>query len=445
MPKRRASDEVDTLIIGAGAAGLGAAAELASRDLPVTVLEARDRIGGRILTGRDSLTPIPVELGAEFIHGRSESVMRWLAACNQCAVDAPQARWTLSKNKLQPGDTLFDEMRSRLDKLAVRQDMPFAQFLQRHSRSLPPAIREFARTLVEGFDAADAKRVSTIEVLKEWSGSAAADSETFRPLTGYDTLMNAIQHSFKPDRVHVRLGVCVRQISWKRDSIDIDAVQHGRPIRVHARRAIVTLPLGVLQLPASSPHAVRFDPPLRQKQNALSLLAAGPVIKMILRFSRPFWDELGECKYKDAAFFHAPDAAFPTFWTSLPIRTSVLVAWSAGPNADRLSGARREDLLEHVFETLRRLFGRRVNYRALLEGFAYHDWQRDPFACGAYSYVLANGRSARATLARPLENTLFFAGEACDTQGEAASVGGALASGQRAASLAIESLSTSEG
>jgi monoamine oxidase len=435
MPtRRRRSDETDTLIIGAGAAGLAAAAELAAHDVSVTVLEARVRTGGRIFTGRDSLTPIPLEFGAEFIHGRSASVMQWLSASNHAAIDAPQTRWTLEDGELRPGDDVFENMRTRLDRIGKpRRDMPFAEFLARHSRQLTREVREFARMLVEGFDAADATRVSTFEVLEEWSGSAAADAVTFRPLNGYDTLMRSIQNAFKPDRVHLRLGTVVQQVTWKRGSVEVEALQHSEPIRIRARRAIVTLPLGVLQLPSASPHAVRFDPPLRHKMTALSHLAAGPVIKLILRFTRPFWSELDDCKYKDAAFFHAPNAPFPTFWTSVPVRTSVLVAWAAGPNAQRLEGSSRDDLLRYVFDTLRQLFGRRVNYRAELEGFAYHDWQRDPFACGAYSYVLANGRAARALLARPLDKTLFFAGEAADTQDEAAAVGGALESGKRAA------------
>jgi monoamine oxidase len=439
--RARAEEQTETLIIGAGAAGLSAAAELAANDVPVTLLEARERIGGRILTARDALTPIPLELGAEFIHGQSESVMRWLKSANQAAVDAPQTRWTLKDGELRRGDALFELMRKKLDELTpLRKDMPFAEFLQKHSRALPASVREFATTLVQGFDAADATRVSAIEVLKEWSGSAAADGPTFRPAHGYDRLTSAIQNSFKPDRVHLRLGVNVRQIAWKRGLVEVDVIRHSEPIRLRARRVIVTLPLGVLQLPSASPHAIRFDPPLRQKQSALAHLASGPVIKMILRFSRPFWAEIENCKYNDSAFFHAPKGAFPTFWTSIPMRTPVLAAWAAGPNAQKLEGARSDDLLGHAFETLRELFGRRVNYRRELEGFAFHDWQRDPLSCGAYSYVLANGRGARTALARPLEDTLFFAGEACDTQGESAAVGGALESGAQAARLILETL-----
>lgn len=104
----------------------------------------------------------------------------------------------------------------------------------------------------------------------------------------------------------------------------------------------------------------------------------------------------------------------------------------------RLAEKREDEIISAVLDSLRTIFGRRLDYRSLLEGFCWHDWQRDPFACGAYSYVLANGATARHSLAQPVEDTLFFGGEACATGNEAASVGGALQSGKRAARQLLE-------
>jgi monoamine oxidase len=195
----------------------------------------------------------------------------------------------------------------------------------------------------------------------------------------------------------------------------------------------------VLQQPPSAPGGVSFDPDLPTRRSALARLAMGPVIKLALQFDRPFWEEIDGARYRDAAFFFAPNAAFPTFWTALPVRTPVLVAWSAGPNAERLRGLERRDVLTQAFASLRRVFGRRA-YATLVERCAWHDWQADPYALGAYSYVLAGGGRARRALARSLQNTLYFAGEACDIEGEAGTVGGALASGRRAAREVLEGL-----
>jgi monoamine oxidase len=116
------------------------------------------------------------------------------------------------------------------------------------------------------------------------------------------------------------------------------------------------------------------------------------------------------------------------------VRTPLLVAWAAGPNADRLAGASRSEVVQQALQSLGTTFGGRVNrdIENSLEGAWVHDWQSDPFARGAYSYVTVAGDKAREQLAAPLRNTLFFAGEAADTE-EAGTVAGALRSGMRAA------------
>jgi monoamine oxidase len=299
-------------------------------------------------------------------------------------------------------------------------------------------VREIACAMVEGFDAADTTRISAREVREEWSGPAAADGPTFRPLHGYDVLLHAIRGGLDPEHAPIRLETIVRSVDWRKGRVEIDAERHGEIVRIKAKRAVVTIPLGVLQLPDTAPGSVGFSPELGSKRKALEHLATGPVIKIVLTFSRAFWAETKSCRYRDAAFFFAPRAAFPTFWTSLPVRTATLVAWSAGPNAQRLQDIGENGVLREVFSSLRALFGRQ-DYSSLLESVAWHDWQSDPYARGAYSYVLAQGSGARQTLAAPLDDTLFFAGEACDTQGEAATVGGALRSGAVAARQVLDS------
>lgn len=437
------SRDADTLIIGAGAAGLAAASELAANGHHVTVFEARKRLGGRILTDRTTTAPVPIELGAEFIHGESPAVMRWLAAARDVAIDASRERWSVAGGGLRRADGGLRELNRVFARLsAPHPDVSFAEYLERHRRSVPPAIRRRARMLVEGFDAADVTRISAREVLDEWSGPAAADGPTFRPGRGYDTLIQAIRDTLPADRATLQLGTIVREVAWRKGRVTIDAERHGEPVRLQAARTIVTLPLGVLQLPAASPHAVRFTPELRAKRSALEHLATGPVIKVVMQFARPFWAELDGSRYRNAAFFFAPQATFPTFWTSLPLRSSVLVAWCAGSRAQALVGKTRDEILTSVVASLRSLFGRR-NYHAMLESVSFHDWQADPFACGAYSYVMTGGTRARRALAVPVEDTLFFAGEACDTEGAAATVGGALQSGARAARQVLERVAAS--
>jgi monoamine oxidase len=439
MKKKSRSPTFDVIVIGAGAAGLAAAATLAEHGKRVCIVEARDRIGGRIFTRNEPDVPIPLELGAEFIHGRSPVTLRWLRRFNTPIVDASQTRFSIRGGKLQDADDVFDEMKSGLARVRrPAKDIAFAEFLDGPARRvLSPAARRFARTLVEGFDAADATRASTREILDEWSGSSAADAPTFRPLHGYGGLVTAIASDFDPTQVHLHLNTIVGEVSWSRGRVEVNATHFGERVSFVASQAIVTLPIGVLQLPAHSPHAVRFTPELRDKQRALMGLAAGPVIKVMLKFREAFWEETHDGKLRDAAFLHAPDAPFPTFWTPLPMRAPVLAAWCAGPNATRLSGLNESQIVSRALESVTILLGDRARVMSQLRGAHVHDWQADPFACGAYSFVTVGAGAARAALSRPTERTLFFAGEAVDTEGEPATVAGALQSGERAAHQAV--------
>ncbi len=137
-------------------------------------------------------------------------------------------------------------------------------------------------------------------------------------------------------------------------------------------------------------------------------------------------------------FFHGDDLPFRTFWTTLPIRSSALIAWAGGPRVAELDAAANvNSLTQKALESLDSMFGKQWDIADEFVASYCHDWQRDPFARGAYSYIGVGGGGARAELGKPVENTLFFAGEATDDTGEAATVTGALQSGERAANELI--------
>ena len=128
------------------------------------------------------------------------------------------------------------------------------------------------------------------------------------------------------------------------------------------------------------------------------------------------------------AFFHSPAAPFPTFWTPLPMRAPLLTCWAGGPKAARLTGAPERKLIRAALASVESVFGRVGG----LAGVYVQDWHDDPLSRGGYSYVRVDGAGAREQLALPLDQTIFFAGEATDSE-EAGTVAGALRSGQRAA------------
>jgi monoamine oxidase len=436
-------DSWDVVIIGAGVSGLAAAHELRESGRSVLLLEARDRVGGRAWTRHEPDLSAPIELGAEFIHGRVPETFELLREVGKAALDTSGAHWTLRDGKLeQRTEDLFEHIQQAIEKSHAldEPDVPFDTWLSRSERyGLSAEARDMARTFVEGFDAADPARVSTHFVAREWGSGGLLDAPQFRPLGGYSSVLSALGGALDRERMRVQLQTVVREVRWKRGSVEIDATFLDQPFHVKAPRAIITLPLAVLQAPVGLQGAVRFTPELTSKRTALAGLAAGPVLKLSLQFRRAFWEDVAGGKYRDASFFHSAQTAFPTFWTTLPVRSPLLTAWVGGPKAAALSSAPVPEIVRQAMASLSTVFGGRPVGEFELEAAYLHNWQTDPFARGAYSYVTAGGGDARKVLARPIEGTLFFAGEATD-EDEAATVGGALQSGARAAREVKKSL-----
>jgi monoamine oxidase len=427
----------DVIVIGAGAAGLMAARELLQAGRSVAVLEARDRVGGRIWTRREAGFPAPIELGAEFIHGNAALTLALLSEAGTTTIEGSDADVTLHDGKPMRREELFPQILDALkaSKALAQQDMSFDALLDQHlAQTLSPALRERARGMAEGFDAVDTSRASARAIAAEWSSDILGSAPQSRPEHGYESLLVALMAPLHSARLRLQLQSTVRSVRWSRHSVEVGGEYLGKPFALHAPRAIVTLPVGVLQQPHNTAGAVQFTPALAAKKDALQGLASGPVMKLQLRFASSFWGTLEDGRYHDALFFHAPEAEIATFWTQAPSRAPLLVAWAGGPRALRVAaGASPADLVHKALASLRVMFGRRVDFAGGLEGYYYHDWLQDPFARGAYSYVTVGGGDARRALALPIDGTLFFAGEATDVEGEATTVTGALQSGMRAA------------
>jgi monoamine oxidase len=398
----RSPVQVDVLVVGAGAAGLAAAAELRRAGRSVLIVEARDRIGGRCHTRRLPGIPAPVELGAEFIHGRPEATFSLMQKAGIAAVDSTRTQLLALDGKLQSVN-----MFAHAQRLARRppkgRDLSFRAFLAR--QRLPKLTRILGTMMVQGFDAADPRLASAREIVAEW---AEVSSLQPRPLGGYGPLLEFLARETK-----VQLQTVVREVRWKRSSVEVRGTFRGERWSAWAPRAVITLPIGVLP-------SLR----IKEKSAALARLASGPVIRVAMAFREAFWER----HHPGVAFFHSPNAAFPTFWTPLPMHAPLLTAWAGGPKAARLTGSSEMFLLRKALESVRSVLGNIEEP----SGFAIHDWQADPYARGGYSYVQVGGTGAREGLAEPLEETLYFAGEATDTE-QSGTVGGALASGLRAA------------
>ncbi len=209
-----------------------------------------------------------------------------------------------------------------------------------------------------------------------------------------------------------------------------------------APRVLVTVPLGVLLAAPRQKGGISFSPRLPQsKQEALRKLEMGHVMRITLQFKERFWEKVHPHGGKDLnktlsdlSFLFSDDERFPTWWTKMPAKFPIITGWAPFKSADVLSGRHSKIVIGKALTTLSRLTDMpKSDLENLLEKAHFHDWQSDPFSRGAYSYVKVGGKDAPGILGRPVERTLFFAGEATDISGHTGTVHGAIASGKRAA------------
>ena len=432
-------DHTEVLIIGAGVAGLAAAREIAIAGCRVRVIEARGRIGGRVFTHKDSDSQLPIELGAEFVHGKSPVLWQLAERAHLKIQRTSQRHWYFEDGKLTKSAAFWRKIEDVNEQMQeADHDQSLKEFLAtRPNDEKTERTKAMLVRYVEGFHAADIGRIGIQGIVK---ANEAADSidgdQSFRFLDGYDSLMNALGAEAESHGAELDLNTVVKEIHWS---------EHGRvqllcdagngPISFTADRALITLPLGVLQS-----GAIQFIPELpNDKRAAIDHLIMGNVLRIALRFRERFWEdvklwdqEARMVSFDDAGFFHYPDAPFPTWWTQLPMRAPLLVGWAGGPKADAITGS-ADALVRKAIESLSLIFNLSAeDIQSQLVSSYFHDWRDDSFSRGAYSYLPVNGLESQRILSQPIAETLFFAGEATSV-GHIGTVHGALQTGQRAA------------
>lgn len=428
--------DFDVVIVGAGVAGLAALAQLDRAGCRVLCIEARDRIGGRVFTEHDPLSPLPIELGAEFIHGRPPEILEIVQSAPLGIYDCADASVHIKDGVIQgPGDAwepvgrVMDDMRATAER---EDDQPFAAFLA-HS-SYPASAKELSASFVEGFNAAHKETIGIASLAKDGKAADEIDGDrSFRFFSGYDGIPLHLLKQVPDTHAKLRLNTVLTNVAWHPGSLELETVSAltGSAQTISAQRLISTVPLGVLHA-----GSIGWDPVPERALSSASALAFGHVMRVVLRFREAFWQ--GNPHFADAGFLLSNERLFPTWWTPLAVRVPILTGWSAGPHAAALLGKSRAEIIGHALASLSRILGEaRTRVENLLASAYFHDWSSDPFARGAYSYVPAGALVAREALAEPISNTLYFSGEATELNGHSATVHGAMASGRRAAAQII--------
>ena len=433
------------IVIGAGAAGLAAAVELGRAGVPLTILEARDRVGGRMFTRRDPVFSAPIEFGAEFIHGVPPEIWEPLQARNVKIEEVTGEPWCFRNRQLSTCN-FFSEVDDILKKMDDHSpDESFLSFLKRccdpKNDSKKQEAYERALAYVTGFNAADPDRVGVHWLVNGMRAEEQIEGDrAFRAANGYQDLLDIFCGELSQQGVRIQTEIVVHSVRWSQGHAEIEAHRAGESQKFEAERVLVTIPLGVMKAAPDDEGAVRFDPALPQsKLDALTKLEMGKVIRVTLRFKNRFWDTIpapGEQRktLSNMGFLFSDDEWLPTWWTTMPRKLPIITAWAPFRCAEHLSGQSESYVVERCLQTLSRLLNTSLDHITPLLGAAYfHDWQNDPFSRGAYSYGAVGSDGAQEALGRPIQNTLFFAGEATDTSGHNGTVHGAIASGRRAA------------
>ena len=410
--------DADVVVVGAGMAGVTAAREMRRRGLDVVVLEAGQRVGGRVHTVRD-FAPSPVEAGAEFIHGVGAATWADVREAGLHTIAVPQRRSWLHL----AGTTRWlplhlaspDAWHSLAILRAVRradEDVSAAAFVA--DKGYRRRAEELAG-LTLGAHLPGALEEIGVRGLVADGVLALELGRNHRVLDGYDRLPGHVSQG-----ADIRFGWRAAKVAWSAAGVEITS-DDGRTLA--ARAAVTTLPHGVL-------HSgdVVFDPALpSEKANAIAAIRTGAVTKVLLRFDERFWP----ARMAQVACGTGP---MTLYWPASygTDRSPVLVGYATGPRAQALSEAGAEAAFDIATDDLMRLFPRARPDRLLADA-RFVDWRSDPLARGGYTFLPPGAVGARADLAAPTTGALFWAGSATVWSPVADTVEAAYRSGLRAA------------
>ncbi|GGH19374.1 flavin monoamine oxidase family protein [Mucilaginibacter phyllosphaerae] len=401
------------LIIGAGAAGLMAAYTLSKAGKKVTVLEARNRTGGRIHSLSNEYFFKDTELGAEFIHGDLPVTLHLLKQAGIRYKSANAEMWQYQNGKFEENSMVVADWDLLMKKLnELKQDTHVWDFL---NTAFPgdkyEELRAGVWAFVSGYDTANPRDASAFALRKEWQHEE--QDAQHRVKGGYCAIINYLATQCKGNGGEIFLNAIVKEIKWNNGEVKVFT---GDNTIYEAGQLIIAMPLGVLKAAAGESGAITFDPPIPKLTTAIKQMGFGAVIKLLFEFDTAFWldDSIKKMAGKniDKMGYLFSDEEIPTWWTQAPDPSTVLTGWIGGPAAAGKANTNDSDILQQGLQALANIFkmgfedlkGKLIAYRIM-------NWTADPYTRGSYAYDTVDAPEARKVLNTPVDNTLFFTGE----------------------------------
>ena len=412
----------EIIIIGAGASGLMVARELARAGKKVLILEARDRIGGRIWPLSEDEFGYPAQGGAEFVHGEAPFTKALAKEAGMTLIKTRADMWDAQDGKLMINGVALpnqDELHQKLKEL--EQDMPVLEFLNTYfAEEKYNELRKGVLRTVEGYDAADPALISTFVLREEWLGGQ--EWIQYRVKEGYGALLAFFEAECRRYGVEIILNSPVRSVHYDGGATVVTTDQKT----YQTEKIIITVPPPVLE-------TIKFIPAIPDKLTAARQIGWGKVIKLVLCFKSRWWVKPLGKDFGEMDFIRS-DQAVSTWWTQPKEFPPALIGWIAGPKTERFTQSTSEEIIAAGIESLANIFNvsRELLEQDLMVAKAFN-WPVDPFTRGAYSYSTPESEKAYEELRKPVGGRLFFAGEALYSGKDTATVEGALGSGKEVA------------
>jgi len=413
--------DAKVLIIGAGASGLNAAKTLLDNNVDFTVLEASDRIGGR-LKKNDTFTDFPLDLGAEWIHGEKSKTYYW----------AKQQGITVVKDKTK--GLLFYKEKLYTEKKIPEELFPLLEYIiEGAGSSKDQSLKNWAIDKGYGSEVYDILESTSNDsggsasllsarnaMLEEEEWSAGENDYKVRDKTYFDLVYNTLVPNIKDSII---LNSPVTKINYSGEKVVV--IANGK--NYEADRVIITVPLKVLKN-----KYITFEPKLPlSKRKAIDKIGMEAGVKVFLKFSTNFFAGKSVSGAKIGPFYY--DASY-----GKSSSTPILGLFATGNKAQKISVMTEATAVQFILKELDQIFKDKATANYTGE-YLIQDWTKEPFIGGAYSYATVGMGNAREKLAASVKNKLFFAGEATHLKGHNSTVQGALETGKREANKVLNS------